>query len=384
MWINKLTLMMPPIMQTALNMISYLGAALIALYVIISLNRVISESSQKRTEDIYFARVCNIIVIRMVLIIFYFFMPYFPEEIRTVLFSPFFLYPMFMVMDFLKILFPLTFLVFLDYFVYKSEKRIKNKYRFALAPYIALISLWIAIEYMKSVEAEKVDKILAEGGTFVFQKLASILNLMILLLYLGYFIYAFLIVRIYYKEMKQPLFLRLDRFAIPWALGLILTVITGINLGEIFDSIALLLIYLALEKRDRFLKPGSEFYNEAFIPYFEKYCSKKRINGGCAIYCLSEGNDKELGDVLWKYRIPKSVMISMDRGGYLILSDAKDKRVPNVYEMLVEDVAKQEADINVKISSWISEKKENNSEFARRVFSELGDTKSFNVEGSLK
>ncbi len=372
MWINDLTLMLPPFMRTFLNLASYAGALIIIAFVTVSMKKLMSGCNNKRELDLYFLRVCYILLLRMVMLILFFLSAYIPVEIEGTLIVNMLIKVWYQIMEVLKVLFPLSWLAFIDYSVYKSSKRVRNKYKYALIPIAVLVVLNIASNVVSEIEKTNLREILESGKTPISVRLTNIYNISGFVVCFGYMVYAYLIVRSYSKEMKQPLFVRLDTFIVPWALGIIVTVISGINFDSLFNSFGLLFTFNLIKKGYRYRDPETNFYNEKFLLFLSMFLGDKEIKEGSALYLESDGFDHELGRVLWKYRIPKSVVVKMDKGGYLILAYVNDKNALESYDLLIRDASKAEDEkIIIKSSKWFRDGKEKLDEFFRRVLAEL-------------
>ncbi len=388
MWINRLTLMLPVFMRTGLNIASYAISLLVMVYVIIGMKKLMASGKKERTEDIYFLRVCNIMILDMIVLLSFLLWGYIPKDARFLLSYSGVVGGVIIIHEILKYLFPLTWLVFFDYSVYKSKSRIKNRYKFAFIPYIILVALWIAIRYMQKIELAQASEMMSKrkieltqvtemmgmGEKPIFYWLQTVYNYFGFFLCLGYMLYAYLIIRSYTKEIKQPQFMRLDAFATPWALGIILTVITGLNLDSMFNSISLLLVFFTIRKRHYYLDDETDFYCENYIPRYEAYAKGNGFKRGSAMYLFSTAYDLSLGKVIWKYRIPKSVVIRMNRGGYVLLAHVTDENALNSFISLIKDAAHQEDDkFNVTVKKWIKTEAESILEFSEWVQKEIED-----------
>ncbi len=353
------------------NVISYICAMLILIYIVVEMKKLMSASTKKRLDDIYFLRSCNIVILRGIL--------FFLLAVTSFLLSFRNIYKVVMTISLfiisvdtlLKFIFPLTWLVFFDYFVYKSSSRILNKYRFALVPFMVVIVLRIAFWISYRIELARHPEPIA-GYRPLFITLHAANEYALFLIGAAYMIYAYMIIRTYHKEMKQPLFMRLDIFIVPWILGVVLDYILGVRISVLFSSIAILLTFFSIRNRYRYMYPNTEFYNETFIPYLEKYLEKNNIEGGSVIFFYSKDNTQALGDILWQYRIPKSIVIRMNNGGYAMIADVKNISGIDLCCSLISDAARQEKGFAVETGKWMRSRKESVKDFTQRVLGEIG------------
>ncbi|MCR5403388.1 MAG: hypothetical protein K6E91_06125, partial [Butyrivibrio sp.] len=250
MWINNLTLMVPEGGRVAINLALYIGEALILAYVFIGMRKLMDRRCEKRTEDSLFMWLCNVSLIRLILIVLVLVPDLFNNGMRRLV-VPYGV--VFALIQILQFLIPLLWLIFIDYFVNRSVARLKRKYKYAFIPFLILAVLYAAQYILLRMEMDAVRNY-AMGGKkpFAFY-LQDIYNIASFALSFCFILYAYLIVKTFHSEMKQPLFMRIDIFVVPWLIGTILTVITGFNVDSLFNSIAVLLIFISIKNRYRFL-----------------------------------------------------------------------------------------------------------------------------------
>ncbi len=370
MWNTFISEHIPLFLSVRIRNISYVITVLIIAFVIFSMKRLLSVRNERRTEDVYFLRICNVLIIRMVLLLSIYLLNYVSDSVLVTLIDIGILDIREILNEILRYLFPLTWLVFFDYSVYKSKSRIYDKYRFSMLPIGLLAVFWAVIQYVNGLET--IDGVYINEGIPLYVRLTVIYRIMAFIICQGYILYAFLIVRTYYKEMKQPLFIRFDSYFVPWIIGIIITVLTGINVEPMFSSFAILLTFITIKNRYQYLDSETEFYNTKFIPFISRYFSKKDYKGGCVIHFEAQDN-MALGRVLLKYMIPKSVVINVKDNGYLMIADTQDLRAIQLCESLIMDGAKEEStNISVKVSNWIRNSSETILEFTDRVLKEIG------------
>ncbi len=353
-----------------INIVSYICAVLILIYIAVEMKKLMSSSTEKRTEDVFFLRSCNLVIVQVFL---FFIRLLLARFLRYESAFKYYIAISNVILNFdmlLKFIFPLTWLVFLDYYVYKSRSRIKNKYRFALVPFLVVIAtrlaFWISYRIELAIHPEPIM-----GYRPLFITFHFLHENVLFLIGAAYMIYAYMIVRTYHKEMKQPLFMRLDVFVVPWVLGVIIDRLVGVRITILFSSIALLLTFFSIRNRYRYLYPGTEFYGESFIPYLEKYLVKKNIEGGNVIFFNSKDNTQALGKILWQYRIPKSIVIRMNNGGYAMIADVKNNNGIDLCCNLISDAAQQDKGIVVETDKWMRNSGESVKEFTHRVLGEI-------------
>lgn len=114
---------------------------------------------------------------------------------------------------------------------------------------------------------------------------------------IGYIIITFRLVRDYDRESRQPKFLSLSAFILPFILGALFR-----SFDESMITLGIILTYGAVIKRDRYLDHETGFFNRDYLGYLSKYRDKKEYTGGNGILIDAKGHRRDMAHSVY---IPK-------------------------------------------------------------------------------
>jgi hypothetical protein len=277
--------------------------------------------------------------------------------------------------DMILLFYMLQWLVFCDYSVEHSLDSIKRRYRFALIPYLVytvlLVAGFVILQYVHKAIEEQNDALYdtADRCYTIWSWTYYVIALGIIIMYL---VGAFRIMRYYQKQKKEPVFLRMDLFIIPWIIELILQNIPGFFL--VLDVpcafITLILTYISLRNRYLYLDMETGFYNGSFLPYFEKYAEKKGLNKGYGAVLITTDDMNKTAGLIKLYKPDSAIVVEAEQGKILVLSDTRNKNAYRLFLDLLNDPSGKESH-NTKIegSFLLQEKDEPLDDFISRITS---------------
>ena len=322
----------------------------------------------KHPEDKMFRRLCWILLVYAVFgmlqdyQIFYKAIPYYMLPAHLLRYLP----------DFILLFLSMQWLVFVDLAVTHSPEGVKRRCRFVWVPLaIMVISLALGYSLLLNVHAGiQASGAIPELEDRYYTTWSWINYGIAMFIYIAYFLSAFRIVHYHNTERKQPLFLRLDVFIIPWVIALIVQNIPGIYL--VIDvpcaAISLLLTYHSMRNRYRYMDYETELYNEEFLDFFESFAKKLNYSGGCAIAFTVSGDAKKFADVLMQYKPERSMAVRMKDGRFIILANLNNKSAVKCFIDLIKEAVKEtDPEIEISTFNWFQERKESPESFAKRV-----------------
>ena len=304
---------------------------------------------RKRPEDRFMFWECILVLILLGIEIFMGFDTYLPFEMMLVTMS---VMPLFT--EFIFMLIIMQWMVFVDYSLYRSPDHIRRRYRFAILPIIIVMGIDAAQLIATQFMPEITDALIA----FVtFVQYAQVI------VELCYILTAVRLVIVYGKECREPRFLRLSAFIVPFILA---------NLVRPYDAslmaLGILLTYLAVLRRDRFLDHDTQFYNRAFLEYTGKYRDKKQYTGGNGILVDARGHGEDMAGILRELKPQDSNVYVLEKDHYLLLSESLRGSAVQCAVMNISEAAKtSDPPYSPKIITIKRGKEESADAFATRL-----------------
>ncbi len=212
------------------------------------------------------------------------------------------------VREFCYLLTILQWMVFVDYSLYRSPDHIRRRYKYAIFPILALMVMEVIQDIAIFGPYEFTP------AAFVFMYVLQFIKLAV---ELGYIIRAVLLVVRHRKETREPRFLSLGAFIIPFVLGLEF---------RIYDAsliaFGVLLTCIAAGRRDRYLDYDTGFYNKEFLGFLSRYRDRKKYDGGNGILIRAEGRKEDMAKILKELRPEGSNVFFLGDDQFLILSES--------------------------------------------------------------
>ena len=322
-------------------------AAVIGVIILILANPRLKE--HKRTEDRYLFTEC-ILVIAMNLLD----LSLIPMVVSDAGWTQYAFEISLTINEMLYMMIILQWLVFVDYSLYRSRDHIRRRYRHAVLPIIILTALDIIQSIF--VFAPGVDPFLHSVGALVLYYLKFIIEL-------SYIATAIYLVKKHDKESREPKFLRLEAFIIPFVIGV---------LFRFYDSpmmaLGIILTYGAVKRRDSFINQDTGFYNVDFFRYLGAYRDKKKYRGESVIVMSSPEHAGKLALLLQKMGPGKGSVIDKGDGQFFLFAEnLRESAASMISSTFKEEAQKSDPPFTPEISLIRRREDESASGFAERV-----------------
>lgn len=256
--------------------------------------------------------------------------------------------------------------MYVDYCTYKSYDHVRKKLKKTLL-LVSVVSAVFTLIYMIVVALPFPDSmIIGVMTTFV------IVSFGIQLLYV---INAVWIVWSARKRRKPPTFLRLDLFLIPIAVGFIMYLF-NITLGihdvrNLCYAVAVLLTFLTLMRRGRYVDPATGFYNRTFLSSMNEYMEKNGYPNSIGVYFKAPESEGKLIPILDSLKPSDAEIFSFGKDEYLLMSGPQKE---SVIRLLIKSVnlkaAEEGCGFTVQTAYAIRGKDETPEAFTKRLSSD--------------
>ncbi len=259
----------------------------------------------------------------------------------------------------LYVLVILQWLICVDYSLYHSMDHIRIRYKYAAVPVLIVLILHI-IHSLFAFE-------IVDGGIWGYYA-QYVLIILKRVVECGYIIIAIRLVHDYEKERREPRFLRLDVFIIPFVLGVLFRVFDGplVALGVI-------LTYVVMKRRDKYIDTETGLFNAEYLDCISAYWDKKGITDTNAMILSAPGNGEKLAKILQDIRIADCFMIRRDEDRFVILTGKLRSSAVKMVEMtLLEEAQQSDTPFVPEISSLEREKGQKTVEFAAVIKAAAG------------
>ena len=219
-------------------------------------------------------------------------------------------------------------LIFVDYSLYRSVDHLRRRYRHAVIPIIVML----AAELIMSI-------LLYKYGMDSLSQIiiTDILYCIKLAVEIGYIIITFRLVKDYDRESRQPKFLSLSAFIVPFILGALFR-----SFDESMMTLGIILTYRAVIKRDRYLDHETGFFNRDYLGYLSKYRDKKEYTGGNGILIDAKGHGQDMATLLEELKPFDSSIFALGEDRFLLLSESLRGSAVNMAVNTITDAAEKE------------------------------------------
>ena len=212
----------------------------------------------------------------------------------------------------LSVIAGLSWLKFVDASAFNSPDRIKRRYRYSFIP-LACIAVLTMLAYC-FYDALPVLTLISVLTVYIFALTVSF----------SYIRYAWKMARVYAKEADQPLILRLDFFVIPWILCFFNDLIPIPPLDGFLSSLAVILTWIVVRRRYKYLDPDTGFYTKAFLPELELYIKKSGSKSGSVILFETKADKDILVESIRASKPSNIAVIIAEGGGFFLISRVYD------------------------------------------------------------
>ncbi len=272
--------------------------------------------------------------------------------------------------DFLYVFFALMWLCFVDMSLFHIRERVIKRIRSSVIPLSSVIVFQILLIVLCVIILHRNSKF--DDITTLLDHIYYIFMIVIGLIFI---IKGYRALKFYYKNRKEPLFLRLDIFIIPWLIGFFLKAISPIllmineiaNIGDIkelfedlgyiylgtdpfFAALALFLTYYSMRLRYRFMDYETGFYSEDFIDFMKKYAIKHNYRKGSLISFKSSMDIKDNVSLLNDCKPERCMIFRLKDDSFLILTSQDNKIAVETLISMIKDEGRMrdpEADISL-------------------------------------
>ena len=270
----------------------------------------------------------------------------------------------------LYILIVYQWLICVDYSLYHSKDHLRLRYRFAALPIVAVMLLQVLRDasYLGMINLP----VLMGMDTYVYYGIKLFVEL-------GYVMTAVVIVLKYEKERREPRFLRITAFIIPFVLGVLIR-----YYDASFVGFGVILTYMAMRRRDEFIDKQTGLYKNSYLDYISSYWDKKNIKDANAILLHNGENEKGLADILGEINIQDCFIIILGGGCFAILTgDLRSSAIRMTEQMITEAAHDAEKPFEVQVQSAKREEGQSMMEFAARIRNIAASMSSCNKEGAM-
>ena len=221
----------------------------------------------------------------------------------------------------------LQWLVCVDYSLHHSLDHIRRRYRHAAIP-IAVIILLDIIHDMVASGTYGFDAWGKTGG-FLLYTLKLVVEI-------GYILTAVILVKRYEKERREPRFLRLDAFIIPFVAGSLVRFYDAPFLG-----FGVILTYAAMKRRDRYIDFQTGLYNDLYLDCISEYWDNKGFDSASALLISASGHGEAMAGILQNIKIPDCFIIHSSADRFILLTGAVRNSALKMSIMLLTDAARE-------------------------------------------
>ena len=303
----------------------------------------------KRYEDRLIFSECMLVLIALLLDIFTTIGGYAGSMVE-----PFLVYIAPTLEELLYILVILQWVVFVDYSLYRSRDHIRSRRRFLLLAVLLVLLLDVGQSVLIYVRP------LWMGDSLLILYLFQILKFVVE--FACIFCAIRMVVR-YSKESRQPKFLSLSAFIIPFVIGVLFRFY-----DESMMALGVILTYGAVIRRDKYLDPETGFYNEAFIDYISTYRDRKQYEGGNAFLISAPGHKKECAEILKQVMPEDANLFCLEEGGFLVLSESlRGSAAGLAVQTIVEMAESSDPSFTPEVSTAKRRKEETAEQFTERL-----------------
>ena len=231
----------------------------------------------------------------------------------------------------------LQWLVFVDYSLYRSKDHIRRRDRHAAIPLIVLAF----VDILQSIAVFYPDALMY----YSWANLPSYLQYIKLAIELAYIVIAIVLERKHSKESREPRFLRLEAFIIPFLFGVLVRFYDSAML-----ALGIILTYSAVKRRDRYIDYDSGLYNGEYLDYLRQFRKELGESKEYGLLVEAKGHGKEMATLL-KELLPAGISVfSLGEDTFYLISETSKKSAMKMTAMMIEDsVESSDAPYDVQI-----------------------------------
>lgn len=258
---------------------------------------------RERPEDKFMFWECVLVLILAGLDLFGSFAGFLPLDVMLFVVNYFSI-----VSEFLYMLAIMQWMVFVDYSLYHSKDHIRRCYKFAILPILVVMGF------------EIVQFITFHGPFEITDALITLVDVTKVLEIVVEYLFVLRAVQLvvsYRKETRQPRFLSLGAFIVPFIIGMLIR-----SYDAAMMAIGVLLTCVAASRRDWYLDRETNFYNRRFLQYLATYRDRNRYVGGNVILMKAPGRKEDMARILKESKPGGSSLVFMGDDTFLLLSES--------------------------------------------------------------
>lgn len=236
-------------------------------------------------------------------------------------------YTLLVVNEMLYLAIILQWLICVDYSLYHSVDHIRRRYRYAALPILVVAALETIRIFVATRELDNGDWIVV---------LTNALHAFKVAVEIGYILIAVMLVKRHDKERREPRFLWLEAFIIPFVIGSLVRYYDAPLLG-----FGIIFTYAAMSRRDKYIDFKTGLYNSSFLDCIGEYWDKKGYPDASALLAASPGHDEEMAGILSEIQVPNCYIIELGSGRFVLLSHKVRKSALRMTEGLLKDAAQE-------------------------------------------
>ena len=221
----------------------------------------------------------------------------------------------------------LQWLICVDYSLNHSMDHIRRRYRHAAYPIIVVTALYIIDWAMIAWKYKRGESY--EGVEYV-------IHVLVVAVEIAYILTAVVLVKRHGKERREPRFLRLEAFIIPFVIGVLIRFYDAPMLG-----FGIIFTYAAMSRRDKYIDIKTDFYNSGFLDCISEYWDKNGYTDASAILAATPGHEDEMAGILSKIGIQDCYIIKLENGCFVLVSHKVGRSALQMTEGLLKDAAQE-------------------------------------------
>ena len=289
----------------------------------------------------------------------------------------------------------LMWLLFIDASLYHSTDGLKRRYSPAVIPLVIITGLLLASAFLEGyINAGDADALKKTGMLMDILNLSSMIEVsrhfISFIVGAAYMLYACRLSQSYQKDIKQPVFLRLDVFFIPWFIGwipcLLMNIAAMLNLifsiriafrlpdiSFLCAAVSLILTYLSMRNRYRYLDYETGFYKQEFLDNITAFMEKRQVGVNCGVLIRVSGSRDGFAKILSDRKPERSTVILFSDDSFILFSDVRSSAAVKLLEQDLREVSDEQIPGSVlDIMVRFREKDEALEAFRDRIISEFG------------
>ena len=248
----------------------------------------------------------------------------------------------------------LQWMICVDYCLYRSRDHIKRRYKYFWIP-VLVVGLLDFAQSMLIYNNVGWDVL---GGylTLIMEVIKHIIEIC-------YVLYAVHIVRKYDRESREPIFISLRAFIIPFVIGCLIRYYDAPLL-----AFGIIITYVFIKRRDKYLDPQTGFYNKAYLEFHGNYRDRanRKVRNGLLIDAKGHGED--MASILKEFMPADANVFVLGKDLYLMMSDSlRGSAVKMAVNTITEMAETADDPYTPVITTALRGEKEPISQFAERI-----------------